>query len=315
MTPAAGQDWARAMFETTSHDFGSVARGAKAEYAFVLVNNLAADVHITGVRASCGCTTPRIEKELVRTYEKGAIIAHLNSGSYVGHRGATLTVTFDQPAYAEVQLQVKAMVHEDILLDPASVALGSVEQGKPAESRMTVYRTGMPDWRILEVRLANPHLSGQVVEVARQDAQVWYELRVRLDATAPAGYLSDHAVLLTNDPAAPQVPILVEGQVQPEVMLSPASLFLGVMRPGETVTKQLVVRAKKPFRVTAVSADPKSFVLPAKLDGQAKMVHMVPVTFVAGAEQGKVVKTIRIQTDLSNQSVETSSYAVVTPAQ
>ena len=34
------QDWARKLFATTEHDFGSVARGAKAEYAFVVTNNL-----------------------------------------------------------------------------------------------------------------------------------------------------------------------------------------------------------------------------------------------------------------------------------
>ena len=35
------QNWAAAMFETNSHNFGSVARGAKAEYEFVLTNKYA----------------------------------------------------------------------------------------------------------------------------------------------------------------------------------------------------------------------------------------------------------------------------------
>ena len=39
---AAGQEWWE-MFKTTRHDFGSVARGAKAEFAFELTNNLQAD--------------------------------------------------------------------------------------------------------------------------------------------------------------------------------------------------------------------------------------------------------------------------------
>ena len=38
----------------------------------------------------------------------------------------------------------------------------------------------------------------------------------------------------------------------------------------------------------------------------------MPITFVAGAELGKVVKAIRITTDLDRTPVEVSAYAVVT---
>ena len=97
---ASAQDWARKMFETTNHDFGSVARGAKAEHEFVLKNIYLEDVHIVAVRSSCGCTTPRIAKEWLKTYEQGAIIAHYNTGSFLGRKGATLSVTIDKPFYA-----------------------------------------------------------------------------------------------------------------------------------------------------------------------------------------------------------------------
>ena len=61
-SPVVGQQWAGRMFEQTRHDFGSVARGAKTEYEFVLSNIYLEDVHIASVRTSCGCTTPRIKK-------------------------------------------------------------------------------------------------------------------------------------------------------------------------------------------------------------------------------------------------------------
>ncbi len=47
----SAQDWAAAMFETTSHNFGAVAYGGKVEYDFVLTNKYAADVHIADVRS------------------------------------------------------------------------------------------------------------------------------------------------------------------------------------------------------------------------------------------------------------------------
>ena len=67
--PLLGQQWAVDMFETTSHEFGSVARSAKAEFEFRLTNVYLEDLHISSVRSSCGCTQPRIKKQDLKTYD------------------------------------------------------------------------------------------------------------------------------------------------------------------------------------------------------------------------------------------------------
>ena len=38
---AAGENWAPALFATKSHDFGTIAAGAKAQYAFDMKNDYA----------------------------------------------------------------------------------------------------------------------------------------------------------------------------------------------------------------------------------------------------------------------------------
>jgi hypothetical protein len=43
----------------------------------------------------------------------------------------------------------------------------------------------------------------------------------------------------------------------------------------------------------------------------AKAVHIVPVTFVAGSEPGKVLRTIHIQTDMSGLTAELPAEAEV----
>ena len=69
---ASAQQWAYKMFgETTSHDFGTVARAAKSDYVFEMQNIYKETIHISGVRASCGCATPRIVKPTLETWEKG----------------------------------------------------------------------------------------------------------------------------------------------------------------------------------------------------------------------------------------------------
>ncbi len=199
---------------------------------------------------------------------------------------------------------------KNVLLDHDSVALGDVNQGEGAEGKIIVYRAGRIDWKILEAKTANPYLSCKVVERARQDNQVWYELQVRLAKNAPCGCLQDHVILLTNDPQVTEIPVTVEARVLAKVTASPPSLFLGTLQPGEKTTRQVVVWGKKPFRILSVAGDPASFQF-AATNGPAKPVHVLPVTFIAGAERGRVEKTIHITTDRDGATVNISIYAIV----
>jgi hypothetical protein len=312
VSAAEGQEWARQMFKTSSHDFGSVARGAKAEFRFELSNIYLEDVHIASVRTSCGCTSPSIEKPFLTTYEDGAIIAKFNTGTYLGQRGATLTVYIDKPYRAQVQLHVRGYIRSDVVVNPGSVRLGDVDRGSGANAEVTISHAGRSDWKVLEVRSPNPHISAKVIETGRSRGQVSYKLSVQLDENSPVGYVNDHLVLVTNDYNSKQIPVLVEGRVLSGITVSPATLFMGVVKPGKKVTRQLVVRGKKPFRILSVSCDDKSFEFQDPADGsEAKLVHLVPVTFVAGEGTGKVTQMIRIETDSGSTAPELAAYAVV----
>jgi len=54
----SAQTWAEKMFQERTHDFGDVARGAKAEFRYELTNLYEEEVHISSVTSTCGCTTP-----------------------------------------------------------------------------------------------------------------------------------------------------------------------------------------------------------------------------------------------------------------
>ena len=310
-TTVHAQEWAEKMFTARSYDFGNIARGAKAEFAFELTNLYLEDVHIASVHASCGCTTPRIEKDTLKTYEKGAIISHINSDRLLGNQASTITVTIDKPQYAQVQLHVKVYIFSDVLLEPSSVALGGVAQGNSAERTISVRYTGRSDWQIVEVRSGNPHLTGKATETARQGGQITYDLKAVLDKGAPAGYVREYLWLITNDPRTKEVPVPVEGQVQGAVSVSPSSLFLGVVQPGQKVTKQIVVRGQKPFRIVSVRGDCECLQTTFPKDKEAKSLYLVPVTFTAGEKTGRITQVVHIETDSGQTVLEVPAYAVV----
>ncbi|MBX7075240.1 MAG: DUF1573 domain-containing protein [Pirellulales bacterium] len=309
---AAAQEWARKMFDHTTHDFLGVARGSTVQHRFKLTNPYKEDVHIASVRSSCGCTTPEFNKDTLKTYETGDVIATFNTRAFTGQRGATITVTFDKPFYAEVQLKVSGYIRTDVVLHPAGVAFGSVDVGSPAEERIEIEYAGRGDWKITGIKSPSPYVTAEAVERRREGGNVAYDLVVRMSPDAPTGFVKEQLILVTNDRRETELPVDIEGQVVAPVSVSPASLFLGVLEPGQKVTKQLIVRGKKPFKVLGVECGSDCFTFKVNSEVE-KPVHMIPVTFIAGDEPGKVTQKIVIKTNLGDAVItECAAFAQVT---
>ena len=90
------QDWAQKCSRREVAISGRLPEDPRRCSPFERTNLCLEGVHIASLRSTCGCTTPRIEKQTLKTYGKGAIIAHINSDRFLGHQTATLTVTLDK---------------------------------------------------------------------------------------------------------------------------------------------------------------------------------------------------------------------------
>ena len=310
---APAQEWARKMFKTTKHDFGTVARGSKEQFAFVFKNIYKEEVHIAGTRTSCGCTSVKVTKDRLKTYETGEVIAIFNTHSYLGARGATITVIFDEPYYAEVQLTVEGYIRSDVVFTPGIADFGAVQAGEVAETTVNVAYAGRDDWEIVDVRSAHDFYEVELEEIGRGGGRVTYRMLVRLKATAPVGYIQDQLTIVTNDAGARTVSLPVEGRVTSPLTVSPASLFLGVLKPGETAKRRLVVRGSKPFHIVGVKCRDRAFSFDVP-SGDAKALHFVPVQYKAGQHVGKVIEKIEIETDLpGGLKAECTATATITP--
>lgn len=310
-TSARAQDWARQMFKESRHDFGTVARFAKTEFAFSFNNPYVEDVHVASVRSSCGCTSVRVEKPTLKTYETSAIVATFNTHLFYGKRGATITVTFDKPFYAEVQLQVAGVIRSDLVLDPGSVILGTVEQGHGAEAHVAVQCHSRSIGPVTVAKPSSPYLTAQITPRAQGNSLFGYDLAVSLSPDAPVGYVNETLLLNTGDGAT--VPLAVEGRIESAISVSPSPLFLGACEPGASATKQLIVKGAKPFRVvSAECSDPAVEVDCRAGAAAAKTLHIIPVRFTAGASSGAFQATVRLQTDAADrQPIEVPVFAKV----
>jgi hypothetical protein len=292
--PAPAQEWARKMFKKTSHDFGTVARGAKAEVSFELTNLYKEQLHIASVRSSCGCTTPTFTRDTIPSLETSEIIATFNTKSYTGHRNSTITVVFDKPFYAEVQLNVTGFIRGDLVFEPPSVQF-QVDAGMADEKTITVSYAGRPDWKIVDVTSAQNYYEVQLVETERTTKGVKYAMTVKLKDNAPAGFLNDQLMIVPNDQNAVGIPLVVEGKVNASITVT-SILSLGELAPGGSVTKNVVIKSKNPCTLTGVKCEN---CVKVDLPKDAKKVHVVPITFTADPNQhGKVTTKIEFESDL-----------------
>ena len=325
--PANAQQWAEKMLDVKKHDFGTVARGADVVFKFPIKNLYEENFEILSVRSSCGCTTATIDnsKRVLRTGEVGHVVARFNTLTHSGSRSATLTTTLAYTSkegarrIGEVRLRVFGTIRSDIDFRPGSVKFGSVDQGAVNEQQVTVsYRGGRPNWQIVNVMAGKQidYVEAELMPPNRQWGRVTYSLRIRLKENAPAGYIKDRLVLVTNDHGNVRIPLEIEGRVVPEISVSPQKLVIGEISNDKQVTKRLIVKGKKPFKITGVECEGGGcFSFQAGSD--SKPLHLIEVTFDAcKVPTGRVRKAIHISTDRGeNIGAQLTFYATVVPGE
>ncbi|MEZ6108256.1 MAG: hypothetical protein R3B96_19680 [Pirellulaceae bacterium] len=94
--------------------------------------------------------------ETVAPGAAGQIKAQFNTRSFLGQRGATVTVVFDRPRYGEAQLRVDGYVRRDVVCNPGELDFGSVRCGVAEEKRIEINYAGRDDWKIESVSSTIP---------------------------------------------------------------------------------------------------------------------------------------------------------------
>jgi hypothetical protein len=313
-----GESWATKLFAEKKHDFGTVARGSDTSYKFAAKNIYKQDVELLGVRSSCGCTSPSIEKKVLKTGEVGYVTAVFNTRTFTGIHGATLTVEArwnDNGTWrnGETQLRVDGNIRGDIVFTPGAVRFDAVDQGGAAEEKVGVTYAGRSSWKIVDVRGASDSLEVELTQTQRYSGRVAYDLLVRLKDSAPVGYFNDQLVLVTNDDENPRIPIYVSGRVVPQISVTPESLLLGEVVRGQQVSRKIIVQGKKPFKIASFEcADKDCFQF--KADDEARERHIVEITFHANRDAGNVKEPIQIATDLGAKfRTSLTAFATVLP--
>ena len=307
---AVANTWGTNLFATHRHDFGQVVLGADAEFRFELTNTHNSDLRLLSVRSSCSCTTARFSTSLLKPGETGAVIARMNtSGQHLHRKSAVLTVQLETVINGTsridtVQLFVSGYIRPDVLLNPGSIEFGSISKGTSAVRTLQLEYTGRPGWALTGIERSQPFIYARAEETRREHGAVAYKITAILREDAPPGYVRDVLRFTTNElqpgRAEPvKVMIPVHGVVTATIQAKPSPMQIGVLAPGETAVKNIVLRNVTPFRVTNVTASDNRFRF--AFSDRENTVQLITIAFSASQFPQDVSAVIRISTDDSRQ--------------
>lgn len=182
-------------FERTPQDEGI-------EVRFSFRNAGAAPVTIKSLRASCGCTTPHLEKKTYAPGESGEVVARFVFGGRKGPQRKTIEVRTDDETAEPVILDLRVNIHDPLTIEPALVWWKRGEPGEAKTVQLTA-EAGQPV-RIKRVLSSNPRLPA-TLETIRAGGQ--YVVSVKPADTTQKE--SAEIFVLTDFPAdAPRTYIL-----------------------------------------------------------------------------------------------------------
>ncbi|MGE5498695.1 MAG: DUF1573 domain-containing protein, partial [Syntrophothermus sp.] len=194
------------------------------EHDFVVTNDGDAQLVITEVRASCGCTAAKPEKNTLEPGESTKINVKFNTIGREGHQLKYVDVLSNAKGNEDLRLSFTANVlkadaapqaaasKSKLVFDSYQHDFGRMEEGKVVEWKADFKNTGTGLLEIKDIRTscgctaAVP--SGRKIEPGKTG-----NLRIEFDSSNKSGQLSRTITIISNDPEKPEQTIVINAEV------------------------------------------------------------------------------------------------------
>jgi hypothetical protein len=310
----AAQGWADKMFKDgLTHDFGTVPRGAQLLHRFTITNIYAVRMEITQIVPSCGCVTATPSKRILEPREAVVLEILMDAKRFTGPKTVNIRVSVGPEFISTAELKVSANSRADVVFNPGQVSFGTVARGQTPTQTVDVEYAGTLPWQVTEVVAKDMPFDASIKDLYRKPGGVGVHLSVTLRPDAPAGALKEHVYLRTNDPASPLVPVLVEANVLAAVTVVPSSFRLvgpDKLKIGEPVTRRVIVKGSKPFRILGVEGGPE---ITLGADAGPPATQQTVLLRCQFGEPGDFKREVRIRTDLQPEPLIVLVEANVVP--
>lgn len=298
--PAQAPEWADKLFakDGTTHNFGNVPRGAVLSHDFTMTNIYAVPLDIIGTRVTCGCVTIKPSKTTLQPKETATVSVTMDARRFTGPKTVSIYLSVGPQYTSTATLQVTANSRTDVVFNPGQVNFGVVASGQTPTQAIDIEYAGAIDWKITGIADHSFPITAKIEELYRrpgQVVQVGYRLHVTMKADAPAGTHRWELLLQTNDPGSPSLPALIEATIQAPLSVAPNPVALGSLKPGEEVSRRVLVRGSKAFKILAIEGAGEDVTI--EFPPASALVQVVTVKWKPAAA-GDFKRDLKVKTDL-----------------
>ncbi len=240
-------------FDAQLYDFGKVASGEVIQHTFIVSNAGDAQLIISAVRPSCGCTTAGQWSREIEPGKTGVIPVQIKSSFLRGTVEKQVTVTSNDKAQPNVVLRLRGTIWKPIEMNPAFAWL-HLNPGGPSNASTVIRISNRSDapLTLSAPQSADNHFTGTLKTV---DAGKEFELTVATVPPMPAGNVTGSITIKTSMASVPVLTIPVTAiSPRPAILVTPLRISLAGAAPGQPITRTVSIQGTAPQQLTLSGA-------------------------------------------------------------
>lgn len=286
------------IFSKDFHDFGVIEKGTKVTTTFEFQNTGKADLEISEVKVSCGCTSAALDKTVYKPGESGVVPVSFDSTRFSGTIHKTVTVKSNAANNPELQLELTGNVQAEVNIKPVNLTLFSIKRGEHFERQIEISTAKLDRLEISELR---SNLEFLKLEPVRLDDRK-INLKVSFSGKDLPKDNDNYRGMIsfkTNAASQPRVSTAIYIRVASPIRVIPGSVNFFASPKGksrETVVELSPTEAEA-VKILKVESS-LDFVKAEPIEGEAAKLK---VTLSDKAGNGNFSGTITVETNLKDQ--------------
>lgn len=239
--------------QPAAYHFGERSASDVVASVFTVRNEGQLPVRILGVSSTCGCTTAKIDGDVVAPGARLEIRVQITLEGRKGEQRFSLHVRTDDPDSAVLTVPIRGMVLEDIRMEPPRLLFRRETEGAPLQAALNITSVDRLPFAITAVRVSDDRL-----RVAWEPAEAGsYRLTANLDEEQLGAGYEGLLTLETNHPRRPRIEIPVVAKGLSGILARPTVVELTASAPAPQRRVVLVFSpTHTAFTITALFAPP-----------------------------------------------------------
>jgi len=292
-------------------DYGTIAKGEKLDWSFLVKNTGDSDLQIIAAKPGCGCTVADFDK-VIKPGETGKVTAHVDTAAFAGPIAKTVTLETNDPTTPTSQLTIHAVVKPYVEAFPAGFVRFNLLQGDADSQSVILYSEEDEPFQVTKVEVPVDPATNEPAKwikttfekVADADkapnvgrpGQDQYKVNITVGgADARVGALADKVHIYTNSKHQPEYSVSVTGVVRPTLRVEPSILNFGEVTPNDVAATRMVMLHSNNLK------SPESFVVSK---AESSVPALVTASVKPSATKGEYEVTLQIAKDAKPGDVD-----------